>query len=230
MSDKKIEQDTRIWADKYQPFTIAECILPKVIKAQFESFVKQKNFPRLLLTGDPGVGKTSTAEALCEEMGLEVTTVNGTKDGNIDFVKNQIRQVCSTISFSHSKKCIILDEADGLTKGAQTAMRGTLDDYKHMHFIFICNDASKLDKALHSRTDVIEFAIQESEKDDMINKFSTRVFEILAEEKISFDKGAVNAIIKKYYPDNRKILNKLQGACGTEAANGGILLNSKDAA
>jgi len=211
------------WVDLYRPKTVSECILPRRIKAKFEGFVKNNHFPNLLLAGDPGVGKTSIAKALCNDMDLEEYFFNSSIDGNIELIKTGIKSIATTRSMEGKKKCIIFDEADGLTKGAQPALRATLEQYSHVRFIFTCNDTRKIIPALHSRTSTVEFDILESEKEEMKDIFSERVFGILTKENILFYKCAVNNIIEKYYPDNRRILNELQSASAIKEADGGIL-------
>ena len=211
------------WVDIYRPKTVSECILPRRIKARFEGFVKNNHFPNLLLTGDPGIGKTSIAKALCNDMGFENHFFNASRDGNIELIKKDIKSIASTLSIQGKEKCIIFDEADGLTKGAQPALRASLEQYSHVRFIFTCNDKRKLIPALHSRTSTIEFDVLESEKEEMKDIFSERVFEILTKENILFYRCAVNKIIEKYYPDNRRILNELQSASAIKEADGGIL-------
>ena len=202
--------DELVWTEKYRPKKVEDCILPDRIKSNFLEFVKSGNFPNLLLTGTAGTGKTSIAKALCNELGYEYIIINASDERNIDVVRTRIRNFASVQSFSGAKKAIILDEADGLSAITQPALRAAMEEFHFVKFILTCNYKNKLIDPIHSRTSAIEFNIQKEEKLKMTATFLKRCFEILEAEGIEYDKMVVATVVKKYYPDNRKILNDLQ--------------------
>lgn len=226
MSDEK--QDDLLWVEKYRPKTVNECILPDRIKQIFLNFVSSGNLPNLLLSGGPGIGKTTIARALCNDMGYEYILINASDERNIDTVRGVIRQFSSTMSLEGKPKAIILDEADGLNpNSAQPALRAAIEEFSHMRFILTCNTKNKLIPAIHSRTSTVEFNLQADEKESMKLKFLMRVFDILKKENIKFDQKVVGQIIKKFYPDNRRILNDLQKYSAGGEIDSGILVNTK---
>ena len=222
-------QDDLLWVEKYRPQTVAECILPDRIKKQFLDFVKQGNMPNLLLSGTAGTGKTTIARALCNDMDYECLLINASKDRNLALI-DKISQVASTISLEGRQKAIILDEADGLNpQSAQPALRAAIEEYSHIRFILTCNYRNRLIEPIHSRCNGIDFAILPSEKEAMMLKFLVRTFEILAKEKVTFDKKVVGQLVKKFYPDNRKILGALQGYSAGGTIDAGLLTHAEGA-
>jgi DNA polymerase III delta prime subunit len=199
-----------LWVEKYRPKTIEECILPTDIKTIFLKFVEEKSFPNLLLNGTAGTGKTTVARALLEELDYEYMFLNASKDRNIDTVRNCITNFCSTMSFEGKKKAVILDEADGFTAIALDSLRGVIEEFKNCRFIFTCNFKNKIIPAIHSRTSVIDFTFNASEKPILMAKFLKRISHICKEENIEVDLKAAGSIVKKFFPDNRRILNELQ--------------------
>lgn len=204
-------EDTFIWADKYRPKTVEECILPKRLKNIFLQYVKSGEIPNLLLTGSAGVGKTTVALAMCEEIGLNHLFINGSSERGIDVLRTQIRTYASTISLTGGKKVIILDEADYLTNEAQAALRGTIEEFtNNCTFIFTCNYKARLIDAIHSRTALIEFKLEAKEKEEMAISFFKRVISILDKEHVTYNKGVVAKIVEKHFPDYRRTLGELQ--------------------
>jgi DNA polymerase III delta prime subunit len=206
-----MRDDKLIWVEKYRPKTIEECILPNSIKNQFKGFIESGDFPNLLFTGTAGTGKTTSALALCNELNYETVVVNASDERNIDLVRNKIKTFASQSSLEGKRKAIILDEADGLNKqSAQPALRAAIEEYKRVKFILTANYKNKLIDPIHSRTSVIAFNVQHKEKETLSVKFLKRCFEILEQENIEYDKSVVGAVVKQYFPDNRRILNELQ--------------------
>ena len=216
-------RDDLIWVEKYRPKTVDDCILPERLKSDFKNFVKNKKFPNLLLTGGPGTGKTTIAKAMCKDLGYSVRLINASDERNLEVVRTTIKEFASTTSLSGNKKAIILDEADGLTPDTQSALRAAMEQYSNVAFILTCNYKNKLIPAIRSRTTSIEFNILKEEKKDMMLVFLKRVFEILQQENVEFDKKVVAEIVKKFYPDNRRILNDLQRYSSSGKIDIGVL-------
>ena len=200
-----------LWVEKYRPQKVADCILPDRLKKVFQEYVNNQTIPNLMLTGTAGVGKTTAAIAMCEEIGLDYIFINSSEERGIDTLRTKIRGYASTVSFSGSQKVIILDEADYITPEAQAALRGAIEEFSsNCSFIFTCNFKSKLIDAIHSRCSVIDFTLVNGEKPKMAAQFFKRLCDILAKENITFDKAVVAKIVEKFFPDYRRTLNELQ--------------------
>lgn len=210
--------ENRTWAGKYRPTTIDECILPSSIKNQLKGYVDKGDFPHLLFTGKSGVGKTTAALALCNELDCEVMFINASLEGRkIDTVRNEIQTFANTYSFEDKKKVVIMDEFDGCTDVVQFSLKGFLEAYEsNCVFIFTANFPNKIIDALKSRCSNIEFYIPAEQKINMIKDMIIRACNILKENNIEYDKKIVGTVIKNNYPDFRKCLNELQtiGATG----------------
>jgi len=202
--------DNFVWTEKYRPRKIEDCILPAAIKECFLGFVSSGNFPGLLLAGGAGTGKTSAAKALCDQLNYEYILINGSEQRNIDTVRTTIREFASTRSMYGKNKCIIIDESDGFSALAQAALRATMEEFHYVKFILTCNYKNKLIEPIHSRTTCIDFIVPKQDKTNMILEFVKRSFDILKQENIKFDKSSVANVVKKFFPDNRRILNELQ--------------------
>jgi DNA polymerase III delta prime subunit len=220
-----------LWVEKYRPHRIDDCILPDDMKKTFKEFVAQGQIPNMLLCGGAGMGKTTVARALCEELGCDYTIINGSLDRNIDILRNEIRSFASTVSFAGKTKVVILDEADYLNpQSTQPALRGFIEEFsKNCRFIFTCNYKNKIIPALHSRTTVVEFKLAKSDRPRLAAAFFNRVTEILETEKITCPNPKVQAkLIEKYFPDYRRILNELQRYSSSGVIDEGILVNLAD--
>jgi DNA polymerase III delta prime subunit len=206
-----MESNQMLWVEKYRPHKIEDCILPESIKSTFQEYVDKKEIPNLLLTGSAGVGKTTIAKALCEEVGCDYIVINGSNENGVDDMRIKVKNYASSMSLSGGRKVIILDEADYLTHNAQAALRGAIEEFAiNCSFIFTCNFKNKIMDALHSRCSVVEFKLQNGQKAKMATQFFKRVEWILSKEGITYDKEVVAAVVMKHFPDNRRILNELQ--------------------
>lgn len=218
-----------LWVEKYRPSRVEDCILPDNIKTTFQEYVNRKEIPNLLLSGTAGVGKTTIAKALCNEVGCDYIIINGSDESGIDVLRNKIKNYASSMSLTGGRKVIIIDEADYLNPNStQPALRGAIEEFSsNCSFIFTCNFKNRIIDPIHSRCSVIDFKINGS-KPKMAAQFFKRVEWILTEENIKYDKEVVAAIITKYFPDNRRILNELQRYSVSGCIDKGILSSVTD--
>lgn len=223
--------DEFLWVEKYRPKTVADTILPAEVKETFETFVSNKNIPNLLLTGSAGVGKTTIAKAMLDEIDADYIVLNGSNEGRrIDDFRNSITTFATTVSFTGGRKYIIIDEADYLNaESVQPMLRNFMEEYsKNCGFIFTCNFAKKLIDPLLSRCSVVEFKIPKKDMPKMAGQFFKRVENILSIEGVEYDQKVVAELITKHFPDNRRILNELQRYSVTGRIDSGILVNQSD--
>lgn len=219
-----------LWCEKYRPKTIADAILPDNLKATFQEFVNQKNIPNLILAGPAGCGKTTVARAMLEELGCDYIIINGSMNGNIDTLRNDIKNFASSVSLSGGRKYVILDEADYLNgNSTQPALRNFMEEFsKNCGFILTCNYKNRIIEPLHSRCSVIDFKITRKELPELAKQFMRRVCTILTTENIEFDKAVVAEVLKKHFPDWRRVLNELQRYSATGKIDSGILVNLQE--
>jgi len=213
-----------LFTEKYRPKTIAECILPDRLKTPFQEYVNQNNIPNLLLSGGAGVGKTTVAKAMCEEIGCDYMIINGSDENGVDVVRYKITNYASSMSLSGGRKVIIIDEADYLSPNAQAAFRNAIEEFaSNCSFIFTCNYKNKLIDPLHSRCAVVDFTLKNAEKTQMAGQFFKRIQSILQSEKIEYDDKVIVELIKKHFPDFRRIINELQRYSQFGKIDSGIL-------
>lgn len=223
-------QDHFLWVEKYRPKTINDTVLPQSLKAVFQQFVDDQVIPNLLLSGKAGTGKTTVARAMLEELGCDYIIINGSMNGNIDTLRNDISSFASSVSLSGGRKYVILDEADYLNPNStQPALRNFMEEFsKNCGFILTCNFKNRIIEPLHSRCSVIEFTIPTAEKPKMAATFFKRVLHILQQENVEADPKAVASVVEKHFPDFRRTLNELQRYSATGKIDTGILVNVQE--
>ena len=222
-----------LWVEKYRPKVIEDCILPTDVKTTFKSFIEQGEIPNLLLSGTAGVGKTTIAKALCNELGADFYVINGSDEGRfLDTVRNQAKTFAATVSLTSESrhKILIIDEADNTTPDVQLLLRASIEEFqKNCRFIFTCNFKNKIIEPLHSRTTVIDFNVRGKTKQTLAAQFFERCRDILTREKVRFNDKVVVEIIQKYFPDFRRTINELQRYSSTGSIDTGILATLGDA-
>ena len=222
-----------LWVEKYRPKTIEDCILPTDIKETFKSFIEQGEIPNLLLSGTAGVGKTTIAKALCNQLGADFYVINGSDEGRfLDTVRNQAKNFAATVSLTSTSrhKVLIIDEADNTTPDVQLLLRASIEEFqRNCRFIFTCNFKNKIIEPLHSRTTVIDFNVRGKIKQTLAGQFFERCRDILTKEKVQYNDKVVATVIQKYFPDFRRTLNELQRYSSTGSIDTGILAALGDA-
>ena len=221
-----------LWVEKYRPRKIDECILPETTKNTFNEFLNSGQIPNLLLFGTAGIGKTTVAKALCEQLGADYIVINGSDEGRaIDTIRNKVKDFASTLSLSSDSqhKVVIVDEADNTTSDVQLALRANIEAfYGNCRFIFTCNYKNKLIEPLHSRCAVVDFSIPGKEKKLLAGTFFDRLRFILEEEGVQYDPKVLPQIILKFFPDWRRTLNECQRYAVGGVIDSGILSSLSD--
>lgn len=215
-----------IWVEKYRPHTIDDCVLPDAIKTTFKEFVEKGEIPNLLLCGSAGVGKTTIARALCEEMGVDYLFVNASEERTLGVLRGKIMQFASSMSLEGLAKVVILDEGDNIAYDTQQALKGALEEFAaNCRFIFTANFKNRIISPIQSRCVTVEFHLTKEDKPKMASAFMGRLRNILEKEGVVYNKEAVARLLMKYFPDYRKILNELQRYSATGKIDEGVLID-----
>ena len=225
-------RDEFLWVEKYRPKTIEDCILPESIKNVFSGFLYQREIPNLLLTGSAGVGKTTIARALSEELGASHIVINGSDEGRfLDTVRNRIRTFASTVSLTSTSthKVVIIDEADNTTNDVQLSLRAAVEEFhSNCRFIFTCNFINKIIEPLHSRCTVVDFRVKNGQSVQLQGQFFDRLRWILKNENVKFEDKVLAKLIKRYYPDWRRTINECQRYSANGSIDSSILVDVAD--
>jgi DNA polymerase III delta prime subunit len=223
-------RDQFLWVERYRPRKLDDCILPDDQLKTFREFVATGEIPNMLLCGSAGVGKTTIARAICEELGCDYIIINGSEESGIDVLRTKIREFASSVSFGGKTKVVILDEADYLNPNStQPALRAFIEEFaNNCRFIFTCNFKNRIIAPLHSRTAVIEFKLTKADRPKMAGRFMRRLSDILATENVAFDEKVVAEVLKKHFPDYRRVLNELQRYSVSGTIDEGILVNVQE--
>ena len=221
-----------LWVERYRPTIVEDCILPDSIKNVFKGFVSQKEIPNLLLSGSAGVGKTTIAKALCDEIGASYIMINGSDEGRfLDTVRNRIRTFASTVSLTSgaSHKVVIIDEADNTTNDVQLSLRSAVEEFhSNCRFIFTCNFINKIIEPLHSRCTVVDFRVKNGQSVALQGQFFERLRGILKTENVKFEDKVLAKLIKRYYPDWRRLINECQRYSAAGSIDAAILVDVAD--
>jgi DNA polymerase III delta prime subunit len=221
--------DLFLWVEKYRPQKIDDCVLPESMKNTFKEYVGKGQLPTFLFCGTAGVGKTTIAKALCNEVGADWIIINGSDEGrSIDTLRTTIKNFASTVSLTDSKKVVIVDEADYMNADSvQPALRSFIEQFSsNCSFIFTCNFKNRIIEPLHSRCAVVEFKIDNGDKQQIAGAFFKRAVQILKNENVEYDPKVVAELITKHFPDYRRILNEMQRYSVSGKIDSGILVNT----
>ena len=219
-----------LWVEKYRPQIVDDTILPSKTKESFRKFVSDGSVPNLLLTGGPGVGKTTIAKAMLEELGCDYIVKNGSLNVNIDTLRYDISTFASAVSLTGTgRKYVIFDEADYLNAAnVQPALRNFIEEYSsNCGFIFTCNFKNRIIGPLRSRLSEVDFSIEQTERPQLAMQFFKRVISILNNENVDYDKAVVAKVIEKHFPDFRRVLTELQSYAASGKIDEGIFVNLK---
>ena len=221
-----------LWVEQYRPSKIADCILPENIKKSFHGFVEQGEIPNLLLAGTAGIGKTTVAKALCDEIGASYIVINGSDEGRfLDTVRNRVRQFATTVSLTSggAHKVVIIDEADNTTNDVQLSLRTAVEEFhSNCRFIFTCNFPNKIIEPLHSRCTVVDFKINTDQAVALQGQFFARLKEILDEQNVEYQDKVLAKVVKRYYPDWRRLINECQRFAASGSIDTAILADVAD--
>ena len=216
-----------LWVEEYRPKTVEQCVLPKELKDTFSEYVKQGSVPNLILTGTAGVGKTTVAKAMLDQIGATYMMINGSDESGIDVLRTKIKNFASTVSLEGGRKYLIIDEADYLNpQSTQPALRGIIEEFnENCGFILTCNFVMRLIEPLRSRCPPVEFSIPKSQKQELAAEFCDRTITILQGQNIEYDKRVVAEVVLKYFPDWRRVLNEFQRYSVSGKIDAGLLVN-----
>ena len=216
-----------LWVEKWRPTDLQSCILPSELKSTLSEFIASGNIPNLTFSGKPGVGKTTVAKAMLDELGLTYMMINGSEESGIDVLRVKLKNFASTVSLHGGRKYLIIDEADHLNSmSTQPALRGMIEEFSaNCGFIFTCNYVNRIIPALISRCPTYDFTIPKGEEQTLQGEFFVRILNILKQENVDYEKRAVASLVQKFFPDWRRVINELQRYSVSGKIDAGVLVN-----
>tara|TARA_B110000444_G_scaffold97089_1_gene92110 strand:+ start:88 stop:1029 length:942 start_codon:yes stop_codon:yes gene_type:complete len=219
-----------LWVEKYRPQTIEDCILPESLKKTFQQIVDTGEMHNMLLTGTAGLGKTTVARALCNQLDLDYIVINASEENGIDVLRSKIKQFASSVSLNGGTKVVILDEADYLNaQSTQPALRGFIEEFSsNCRFILTCNFKNRIIEPLHSRCSVVEFNTTKKQLADLAAGFMKRLQFILTNEKVDYSNKILAELIMRYAPDWRRVINECQRYASSGEITSDILIGLSD--
>lgn len=225
-----MSRDEFLWCEKYRPKTIDECILPENLKETFKQYIKSGTVPNFIFSGSAGVGKTTVARALCNEIGADYLFINGSEENGINVLRTKIKSFASSVSLTEAgAKVVILDEADYLTPDTQAGLRAFIEEFSNnCRFILTCNFKNRIIQPLHSRCAVVEFKTESKDKPTIAAAFYRRIIDVLKMENVEYDNKVVAKVVETFFPDFRRVLNELQRYSVGGKIDTGILANLSD--
>lgn len=219
-----------LWVEKYRPQTIEDCILPASLKKTFQQIVDTGEMHNMLLSGSAGLGKTTVARALCNQLDLEYIIINASEENGIDVLRSKIKQFASSVSLTGGIKVVILDEADYLNaQSTQPALRGFIEEFSgNCRFILTCNFKNRIIEPLHSRCSVIEFNTTKKQLAVLAGGFMKRLQYMLTTEGVDFNNKILAELIMRYAPDWRRVINECQRYSSSGEITSDILIGLSD--
>jgi DNA polymerase III delta prime subunit len=223
-----MERDmSALWCEEYRPSKVADTILPKRLKDVFRQIVSKGTIPNMIFSGSAGLGKTTVAKAICNELEADYILINGSDERNIDTLRTKIRQFASTVSLSGGLKVVILDEADYLNpQSTQPALRGFIEEFSgNCRFILTCNFKNKIIDPLHSRCSVYDFVFDKNDMPKLCSQFFKRLTGMLDDKSVEYEPKTIAELIQRHAPDWRRTINECQRYAVAGKIDDGIFIN-----
>jgi DNA polymerase III delta prime subunit len=220
------DQNALVFAEYYRPKTVDECVLPENTKRMIKDAIASGNIPHYVFAGSAGIGKTSLARAICNEINADLLYINASLETSIDVIRTKVVGFSSAMSFDGNLKVILLDEGEGLSPQAFNSTKALYEEFPNVRYILTTNNLAKVIDPIKSRSVVIDFKIDSKERPKLAAQMFKRVMNILKEREIEFDQKVVAEVVNKFFPDFRRTLNEIQRYSASGKIDSGILVNA----